>query len=132
MITVHTNKAPAAIGPYSQAIINQGLVYTSGQIAINPETSNIEATTIEDQTRQVMINLSEILKEANSSMKNIIKTTCFLADIKDFAAFNEVYAEYITTNPARSCVAVKDLPKTVLTSSTSVSRSQSDWSVSDI
>ena len=110
----HTNKAPAAIGPYSQAIINQGLVYTSGQIAINPETSNIEATTIEDQTRQVMINLSEILKEANSSMKNIIKTTCFLADIKDFAAFNEVYAEYITTNPARSCVAVKDLPKAVL------------------
>lgn len=114
MITVHTSKAPAAIGPYSQAIINQGLVYTSGQIAINPETSNIEATTIEDQTRQVMINLSEILKEANSSMKNIIKTTCFLADIKDFAAFNEVYAEYITTNPARSCVAVKDLPKAVL------------------
>ena len=114
MITVHTNKAPAAIGPYSQAIINQGLVYTSGQIAINPETSNIEATTIEDQTRQVMINLSEILKEANSSMKNIIKTTCFLADIKDFAAFNEVYAEYITTNPARSCGAVKDLPKAVL------------------
>lgn len=114
MITVHTNKAPAAIGPYSQAIINQGLVYTSGQIAINPETSNIEATTIEDQTRQVMINLSEILKEANSSMKNIIKTTCFLADIKDFAAFNEVYAEYITTNPARSCIAVKDLPKAVL------------------
>ena len=114
MITVHTNKAPAAIGPYSQAIINQGLVYTSGQIAINPETSNIEATTIEDQTRQVMINLSEILKEANYSMKNIIKTTCFLADIKDFAAFNEVYAEYITTNPARSCVAVKDLPKAVL------------------
>ena len=114
MITVHTNKAPAAIGPYSQAIINQGLVYTSGQIAINPETSNIEATTIEDQTRQVMINLSEILKEANSSMKNTIKTTCFLADIKDFAAFNEVYAEYITTNPARSCVAVKDLPKAVL------------------
>ena len=114
MITVHTNKAPAAIGPYSQAIINQGLVYTSGQIAINPETSNIEATTIEDQTRQVMINLSEILKEANSSMKNIIKTTCFLAAIKDFAAFNEVYAEYITTNPARSCVAVKDLPKAVL------------------
>jgi len=114
MITVHTNKAPAAIGPYSQAIINQGLVYTSGQIAINPETSNIEATTIEDQTRQVMINLSEILKEANSSMKNIIKTTCFLADIKDFAAFNEVYAEYITTNPSRSCVAVKDLPKAVL------------------
>lgn len=114
MITVHTNKAPAAIGPYSQAIINQGLVYTSGQIAINPETSNIEATTIEDQTRQVMINLFEILKEANSSMKNIIKTTCFLADIKDFAAFNEVYAEYITTNPARSCVAVKDLPKAVL------------------
>lgn len=114
MITVHTNKAPAAIGPYSQAIINQGLVYTSGQIAINPETSNIEATTIEDQTRQVMMNLSEILKEANSSMKNIIKTTCFLADINDFAAFNEVYAEYITTNPARSCVAVKDLPKAVL------------------
>ena len=114
MITVHTNKAPAAIGPYSQAIINQGLVYTSGQIAINPETSNIEATTIEDQTRQVMINLSEILKEANSSMKNIIKTTCFLADIKDFTAFNEVYAEYITSNPARSCVAVKDLPKAVL------------------
>lgn len=114
MITVHTNKAPAAIGPYSQAIINQGLVYTSGQIAINPETSNIEATTIEEQTCQVMINLSEILKEANSSMKNIIKTTCFLADIKDFAAFNEVYAEYITTNPARSCVAVKDLPKAVL------------------
>lgn len=114
MITVHTNNAPAAIGPYSQAIINQGLVYTSGQIAIDPKTSNIEAKTIEDQTRQVMNNLSEILKEANSSMKNIIKTTCFLADIQDFTAFNEVYAEYITTNPARSCVAVKDLPKSVL------------------
>ena len=114
MITVHTNKAPAAIGPYSQAIINQGLVYTSGQIAINPETSNIEATTIEDQTRQVMINLSEILKEANSSMKNIIKTTCFLADIKDFAAFNEIYGKYFTSRPARSCVAVRELPKGVL------------------
>ena len=114
MKTVHTNKAPAAIGPYSQAIINQGLVYTSGQIAINPQTNTIEAKTIEEQTRQVMNNLSEILKEANSSMRNIIKTTCFLADISDFAVFNEVYSEYITTNPARSCVAVKDLPKKVL------------------
>lgn len=110
---VHTEKAPAAIGPYSQAIVHNGIVYSSGQIPINPATGNVEVTSIEEQTEQVMKNLSEVLKAANSDMKNVIKTTCFLADINNFAAFNAVYEKYITTKPARSCVAVKDLPKGV-------------------
>lgn len=110
---VATEKAPAAIGPYSQAIVCGNMVFTSGQIPINPENGNVEAVTIEEQARQVMKNLGEVLKAAGSGFEKAVKTTCFLADISDFAAFNGVYAEYFTTCPARSCVAVKDLPKGV-------------------
>ena len=112
--TVHTDTAPAAIGPYSQAVVTGNLVFTSGQIPINPATGNVEAVGIEAQTRQVMKNLGEVLKAAGSSFEKAVKTTCFLADIADFAAFNAVYANYFTGKPARSCVAVKDLPKSVL------------------
>ena len=111
---VATEKAPAAIGPYSQAIICGDMVFTSGQIPINPENGNIEATTIEAQAEQVMKNLGEVLKAAGSGVDKAVKTTCFLADMNDFAAFNGVYAQYFTTKPARSCVAVKTLPKNVL------------------
>jgi 2-iminobutanoate/2-iminopropanoate deaminase len=111
---VATNKAPAAIGPYSQAVICGGVVYTSGQIAIVPESGNIEAGDIVGQSEQVMKNLGEVLKAAGTSYDKAIKTTCFLADIKDFAQFNEVYGRYFTSKPARSCVAVKDLPKGAL------------------
>ena len=111
---VSTDKAPSAIGPYSQAIVVKDMVFTSGQIAINPATGNVEATTIEEQTEQVMKNLGEVLKEAGSSFEKAIKTTCFLADMNDFAAFNGVYGKYFTTKPARSCVAAKTLPKNVL------------------
>ncbi|MBQ6714511.1 MAG: RidA family protein [Clostridia bacterium] len=111
---VSTNNAPKAIGPYSQAIIYGNMVYTSGQIALSPETAALVGDNITEQTEQVMKNLSAVLKEAGSDMKNIIKTTCFLSDIGDFAAFNEVYGKYITEAPARSCVAVKDLPKGAL------------------
>ncbi|MBO5240251.1 MAG: RidA family protein [Clostridia bacterium] len=110
---VATEKAPQAIGPYSQAIDCGEIVFTSGQIPINPATGNVEAVTIEEQTEQVMKNLGEVLKAAGSSFQKAIKTTCFLADIADFAAFNGVYAKYFTEKPARSCVAVKDLPKGV-------------------
>ena len=110
---VSTEKAPQAIGPYSQAIDCGEIVFTSGQIPINPATGNVEAVTIEEQTEQVMKNLGEVLKAAGSSFEKAIKTTCFLADIADFAAFNGVYAKYFTEKPARSCVAVKDLPKGV-------------------
>ena len=111
---VATDKAPAAIGPYSQAIVCGDMVFTSGQIPINPANGNIEATTIAAQAEQVMRNLGEVLKAAGSSFEKAVKTTCFLADMSDFAAFNSVYAKYFTTNPARSCVAVKTLPKNVL------------------
>ena len=111
---VSTNNAPKAIGPYSQAIIYGNMVYTSGQIALSPETAALVGDNITEQTEQVMKNLSAVLKEAGSDMKNIIKTTCFLSDIGDFAAFNEVYGKYITEAPARSCVAAKDLPKGAL------------------
>lgn len=114
MTTISTKNAPAAIGPYSQAVEINGLVFTSGQIAINPENGNIEATTIETQTEQVMKNLSAILEAAGTDMTKAVKTTCFLADMNDFSAFNEVYGKYFTTKPARSCVAVKTLPKNVL------------------
>ena len=110
---VATEKAPAAIGPYSQAVVCGDMVFTSGQIPINPASGNVEAVTIEDQSEQVMKNLGEVLKAAGSSFEKAVKTTCFLADIADFAAFNAVYAQYFTTKPARSCVAVKDLPKGV-------------------
>ena len=111
---VSTEKAPAAIGPYSQAIVCGNMVFTSGQIPINPASGNIEAVTIEQQAEQVMKNLGEVLKAAGTCFENAIKTTCFLADMNDFAAFNAVYAKYFTTKPARSCVAVKTLPKNVL------------------
>ena len=111
---VLTEKAPAAIGPYSQAIVCGEMVFTSGQIPINPASGNVEATTIEEQAEQVMKNLGEVLKAAGSGFEKAVKTTCFLADMADFAAFNGVYAKYFTTNPARSCVAVKTLPKNVL------------------
>ena len=111
---VATDRAPSAIGPYSQAIIAGDIVYTSGQIPINPASGNVEADTIEEQTEQVMKNLGAVLESAGSSYENAIKTTCFLANISDFASFNAVYAKYFTEKPARSCVAVKDLPKGVL------------------
>lgn len=111
---VATEKAPAAIGPYSQAIIYNGTVFTSGQIPINPASGNVEETDITGQAEQVMKNLGEVLKAAGSDFTKAVKTTCFLADMADFAAFNAVYAKYFTTNPARSCVAVKTLPKNVL------------------
>ena len=111
---VATEKAPAAIGPYSQAIVCGDMVFTSGQIPINPASGNVEAEGITAQAEQVMKNLGEVLAAAGSSFENAVKTTCFLADMNDFAAFNEVYAKYFTTKPARSCVAVKTLPKNVL------------------
>ena len=114
LIKVATDKAPSAIGPYSQAIICGDMVFTSGQIPINPASGNVEATTIEEQAQQVMQNLGAVLTEAGSSFEKAVKTTCFLADMADFVAFNNVYAKYFTTKPARSCVAVKTLPKNVL------------------
>ena len=109
-----TDKAPAAIGPYSQAVVVGNLVYTSGQIAIDPAVGDIVATDIRTQTEQVMKNLEAVLAAAGSSPALAVKTTCFLADIKDFAVFNEVYGNTFTEKPARSCVAVKDLPKGAL------------------
>lgn len=114
MKIVATEKAPKALGPYSQGYVHNGVLYTAGQIAINPEVNDVEATTIEAQTEQVCKNLGEVLKEAGTSFDNVLKTTCFLADMSDFAAFNEVYGKYFTSKPARSCVAVKTLPKEVL------------------
>lgn len=111
---IATDKAPSAIGPYSQAVAVGNMLYTSGQIAIDPATGNVEATDIVGQTEQVMKNLGAVLEAAGTSFENAVKTTCFLADIKDFAAFNEIYGKYFTSKPARSCVAVKDLPKNVL------------------
>ena len=111
---ISTKNAPAAIGPYSQAIVVGNTVYTSGQIAINPASGNIEAQDVVGQTEQVMKNLGAVLSAAGSSFEKAIKTTCFLADIADFAAFNEVYGKYFTEKPARSCVAAKALPKGAL------------------
>ncbi|MBQ6168916.1 MAG: RidA family protein [Ruminococcus sp.] len=114
MIKIHTEKAPAAVGPYSQAIVSRGMVYTSGQTAIDPLTNTVKGTTIEEQTEQVMKNLGAVLATSGSSFEKAVKTTCFLADMNDFAAFNEIYGRYFTSLPARSCVAVKTLPKGVL------------------
>lgn len=114
MKVISTQNAPGAIGPYSQAIISNGMVYTSGQIAINPATSQVEAKTIEEQTHQVCKNIKALLEAAGTGIDKVVKTVCFLADMNDFAAFNEVYATYFTSKPARSCVAVKTLPKNVL------------------
>ena len=112
--TVHTDAAPAAIGPYSQAVVTGNLVFTSGQIPIDPATGAVEADGIQAQAEQVMKNLGEVLKASGSDYTKAVKTTCFLAHMADFAAFNEVYGRYFTSKPARSCVAVKDLPKGVL------------------
>lgn len=111
---VATDKAPAAIGPYSQGIIVDKMLYSSGQIALDPATGAVVGETIVEQTEQVMKNLGAILEEAGTDYSKVVKTTCFLADMGDFAAFNEVYARYFTEKPARSCVAVKTLPKNVL------------------
>lgn len=111
---IYTNNAPSAIGPYSQAVKAGNYVFTSGQIAINPASGNVEAVTIEEQTEQVCKNLSAVLAAAGSSFEKVIKTTCFLADMADFAAFNAIYGSYFVSKPARSCVAVKTLPKNVL------------------
>lgn len=111
---VSTDKAPAAIGPYSQGIIVGNILFASGQIPINPATGEIEGTDIVAQAEQVMKNIGAILAEAGTDYSRVAKTTCFLADMNDFATFNEVYAKYFTEKPARSCVAVKTLPKNVL------------------
>ena len=111
---IYTPDAPQAIGPQSQAVVCGNMVYTSGQIAINPATGNVEADTIEGQTEQIMKNLGAVLKEAGASFETAVKTTCFLADMNDFGVFNEIYGKYFTSKPARSCVAVKTLPKNVL------------------
>lgn len=111
---IHTQNAPEAIGPYSQAIVCGNMVFTSGQIPINPLTGNIEKTDIASQTVQVCENLKAVLEAAGTSIEKAVKTTCFLQNIEDFAAFNEVYAKYFTGKPARSCVAAKALPKGAL------------------
>ncbi|MDD6383588.1 RidA family protein [Mitsuokella sp.] len=110
MKVIHTEQAPAAVGPYSQAIRTRGTVYLSGQIAIDPAAGKIVATTIEEQAEQCCRNIEAVLAAADTDMEHVVKTTCFLADIADFKAFNEVYAKHFISKPARSCVAVKDLP----------------------
>lgn len=114
MKKINTEKAPAAIGPYSQGIIVNNMLYTSGQIPIDPETGEIKGSDITEQAEQVMKNISAILEEAGTTFKNVVKTTCFLDDMSDFASFNLVYEKYFTEKPARSCVAVQQLPKSVL------------------
>ena len=114
MQKIHTDKAPAAIGPYSQAVQCGALLFTSGQIPIDPATGEIVSGGIEAQTEQICKNLKAVLEAAGASFENVVKTTCFLADMCDFAAFNAVYGKYFTGKPARSCVAVKTLPKNVL------------------
>lgn len=111
---VHTDNAPKAIGPYSQAYLCGDMLFTSGQIPISPVDGNVVGTTIKEQAEQVVKNVSAILESCNMNADNVIKTTCFLSDMKYFGEFNEVYAEFFTSSPARSCVAVKELPKQVL------------------
>ena len=111
---ITTDKAPAAIGPYSQGIVTGNLFFASGQIALDPATGAVKGETIAEQTETVCTNIGELLKAAGTTYDKVVKTTCFLADIADFGVFNEVYAKYFTGKPARSCVAVKDLPKGVL------------------
>ena len=114
MNVIETKNAPAAIGPYSQAVITGGLLFTSGQIPINPESGAIEVSDIEGQTAQVLKNIDAVLRAAGTAPERVVKTTCFLKNIGDFAAFNAVYAKYFVNKPARSCVAVKTLPKNLL------------------
>jgi 2-iminobutanoate/2-iminopropanoate deaminase len=111
MEVIETKKAPAAIGPYSQAIVHNGFVFTSGQIPICPETGSIDVSTIEEQAEQVIINLKAVLEAAGSSLDKVVKSTCFLKNMGDFAAFNQVYEKYFVSKPARSCVEVSALPK---------------------
>lgn len=111
---VETKQAPAAIGPYSQGIVTNGLAFFSGQIPLSPKTGEVVGTTITEQAEQVMANIRALLQSQGADFTSVVKTTCFLADMADFAAFNDVYAAYFTGKPARSCVAVKDLPKGVL------------------
>ena len=120
MQVIHTNNAPAAVGPYSQAIKAGNTLYLSGQIAINPAEGKIVATTIEEQAEQCCRNIEAVLKEAGTDMSKVVKTTCFLAEIADFKAFNEVYAKHFISKPARSCVAVKDLPAGALCESEAI------------
>ena len=114
MEKIYTKNAPDAIGPYSQAMKVNGMLFTSGQIAINPATGEVEATTIQGQTTQVCENLKNLVEAAGTTLDKVIKTTCFLANMEDFAVFNGIYGEYFSSKPARSCVAVKQLPKNVL------------------
>ena len=114
MQIIQSSKAPAAIGPYSHAVVAGGLVFTSGQIPLNPANGEVAGKTIAEQTEQVIKNLSATLEAAGSALSQVVKTTCFLADMGDFSNFNEVYARYFTGKPARSTVAVKQLPKSVL------------------
>ena len=114
MKIIHTDAAPAAVGPYSQAMVTGGMVYTSGQIALDPATGALVGTDVTAQTHQIMRNLAAVLAAAGTGLDRVVKTTCFLTDIADFAAFNAVYAEYFPNKPARSCVAVKELPKGAL------------------
>ena len=111
---ISTSDAPVAVGPYSQAVVVGNLLYTSGQIAIDPRVGDIVATDVKGQTEQVMKNLGAVLEAAGTTYEKVVKTTCFLADIADFAVFNEVYGKYMTEKPARSCVAAKALPKGAL------------------
>lgn len=108
---VHTDRAPAAIGPYTQAVVANGMVYTSGQIALHPDTGAMDAGDVAQQTERVVANLQAVLEAAGASLETVVKTTCFLRDMDDFAAFNAVYARHFTTKPARSCVAVAGLPR---------------------
>ena len=112
--TIQTDKAPSAIGPYSQAKVVNGMLYASGQIPLNPATGEVVGSAISTQTEQIMRNISGVLEAAGASFESVVKTTCFLADMSDFAAFNEIYGKYFTSRPARSCVAVRELPKGVL------------------
>lgn len=114
MQLINTTKAPAAIGPYSQAWIVNGVLYSSGQIPLDPTNGQVVEGGIQEQTLQVMKNIAAVLEEANTTFEHVFKTTCFLSDMANFAAFNEVYGKYFTGKPARSCVAVKELPKGVL------------------
>ncbi len=114
MERIHTNDAPAAIGPYCQAMVHNGMVYTSGQLSLDPVSGALLGSNVQEQAEQACKNLSAVLKAANSSMEHVIKTTCFLANIEDFQAFNAVYEKYFVSKPARSCVAVKTLPKNAL------------------
>lgn len=114
MNTISTSNAPAAIGPYSQAKVINGMLYASGQVPLDPKTGAIVGTEINEQTEQVMKNIGAILEAGGTSFEKVVKTTCFIAEMADFAAFNAVYEKYFTSKPARSCVAVKQLPKNVL------------------